>query len=159
MNGRWMREDFTNWKKSTSPSDFTRSSWAWMQRNVPVRPMPSLQETNGIIPLYLLKNDTPQLHTRTIQYTKVPTIPHSLWCTIPKQWRHLATLYNKCCKRSQLQNLMKQEDTCVPHLKIALHDFNDWCYITAKINIDMPTASVQKASDYKQVAWSQWCLP
>ena len=33
--------------------------------------------TNGIIPLYLLKNDTPQLHTRTIQYTKVPTIPHS----------------------------------------------------------------------------------
>lgn len=37
--------------------------------------------TNGIIPLYLLKNDTPQLHTRTIQYTKVPTIPHSL-----KQW-------------------------------------------------------------------------
>ena len=43
MDGRWMREDFTNWKKSTSPSDFTRSSWAWMQRNVPVRPIPSLQ--------------------------------------------------------------------------------------------------------------------
>ena len=43
MDGRWMRDDFTNWKKSTSPSDFTRSSWAWMQRNVPVRPIPSLQ--------------------------------------------------------------------------------------------------------------------
>ena len=110
--------------------------------------------TNGIIPLYLLKNDTPQLHTRTIQYTKVPTIPHSLRRTIPKQWRHLATLYNKCCKRSQLQNLMKQEDTCVPNLKIALHDF-----YYSKINIAMPTASVQTASDYKQVTLSQWCLP
>ena len=43
MDGRWMREDFTNWKKSTSPSDFTRSSWAWMQKKVPVRPIPSLQ--------------------------------------------------------------------------------------------------------------------
>ena len=42
MDGRWMREDFTNWKKSTSPSVFTRSIWAWMQRNVPVRPIPSL---------------------------------------------------------------------------------------------------------------------
>ena len=57
---------------------------------------------------------------------------------------HLATLYNKCCKRSQLQNLMKQEDTCVPNLKIALHDF-----YYSKINIAMPTASVQTASDYK----------
>ncbi len=32
-----------NWKKSTTPSVFTLSSWAWMQMKAPVRPMPSLQ--------------------------------------------------------------------------------------------------------------------
>ena len=37
-----IRADLMNWKKSTTPSVFSRSNWAWMQMNVPVRPIPSL---------------------------------------------------------------------------------------------------------------------
>ena len=39
--------DLMYWKKSTMPSVFSRSSWAWMQMKVPVRPTPSLGEEGG----------------------------------------------------------------------------------------------------------------
>ena len=42
----WMRADLMDWKKSTTPSVFSRSNWAWMQMNVPVRPTPSLCKEN-----------------------------------------------------------------------------------------------------------------
>ena len=42
----WMRADFTNWKKSTTPSVFSRSNWAWILMNVPVRPIPSLGQVS-----------------------------------------------------------------------------------------------------------------
>ena len=38
-----MRADLMDWKKSTTPSVFSRSNWAWMQMKVPVRPTPLLQ--------------------------------------------------------------------------------------------------------------------
>jgi len=31
-----------DWKMSTTPSVFSRSSWEWMQMKAPVRPKPSL---------------------------------------------------------------------------------------------------------------------
>ena len=40
---RWMRVDFAAWKKSTTPSVLSLSSWEWIQMNVPVLPTPSLQ--------------------------------------------------------------------------------------------------------------------
>ena len=42
--GREILDDLTNWNTSITPSVFTLSSWAWMQTNVPVRPIPSLQQ-------------------------------------------------------------------------------------------------------------------
>ena len=38
-----MRANLMDWKKSTTPSVFNLSSWAWIQMKVPVRPTPSLQ--------------------------------------------------------------------------------------------------------------------
>ena len=38
-----MWADLMDWKKSTTPSVFSRSNWAWMQMKVPVRPTPLLQ--------------------------------------------------------------------------------------------------------------------
>lgn len=37
-----IRADLIDWKKSTTPSVFNLSNWAWMHMNVPVRPTPSL---------------------------------------------------------------------------------------------------------------------
>jgi len=41
-SARCMRIDLMDWKMSTTPSVFSRSSWAWKQMKVPVRPTPSL---------------------------------------------------------------------------------------------------------------------
>ena len=39
---RCMRADLMDWKISTTPSVFSRSSWEWTQMKVPVWPTPSL---------------------------------------------------------------------------------------------------------------------
>ena len=40
--GLWIRADLAAWKKSTTPSVLSLSSWEWMQMKVPVLPTPSL---------------------------------------------------------------------------------------------------------------------
>ena len=42
----WSRADLMAWRKSTTPSVFSRSIWEWMVRKVPVRLIPSLQKRN-----------------------------------------------------------------------------------------------------------------
>ena len=39
-----IRADLMHWKMSTTPSDFSLSSWEWMQMKVPVQPTPSLSK-------------------------------------------------------------------------------------------------------------------
>ena len=45
--GLWIRADLAAWKKSTTPSVLSLSSWEWMQMKVPVLPTPSLLEGGG----------------------------------------------------------------------------------------------------------------
>ena len=42
--GLCIRADLAAWKKSTTPSVLSLSSWEWMQMKVPVLPTPSLLE-------------------------------------------------------------------------------------------------------------------
>ena len=45
---RCIRADLMDWKISTTPSVFSRSSWEWMHMKVPVRPTPSLSKGTGM---------------------------------------------------------------------------------------------------------------
>ena len=99
---RCMRADLMNWKMSTTPSDFSFSSWEWMQMKVPVRPTPSLNNRMCVgINIRTAGNEKNTLEWFQIlqfyQTMKHNQTPHNSYCYRPILIIHFHALWLQSC--------------------------------------------------------------
>ena len=65
----WIRADLTAWKKSTTPSVLSLSSWEWRQINVPVLPTPSLRKRERQVSIQSWQGEILESTHKAINYT------------------------------------------------------------------------------------------
>ena len=72
MCGLCVRKRFTSWKMSTVPSSFTLSMAILMAQKAPDRPVPALQETQGVLAVRYTLLIPAMYHHRTVTSLLLP---------------------------------------------------------------------------------------